>query len=43
MHEIVSLDEATDGLICGAEGIVYFYNVALRSSYERIHALHYKI
>lgn len=43
MDEIASLDEVTDRLICGAEGIVYFYNVAFRTSYERIEAIHDKI
>ena len=43
MHEVAGLDEATDRLICGAEGIVCLYNVALRSSYERIEAIHDKI
>ena len=35
MHEIASLDKATDRLIFDAEGIVNFYNVASRSSYEQ--------
>ena len=43
MHEVAGLVEATERLICGAEGVIYFYNVALRSSYERIHTLHYEI
>ena len=43
MHEIASPGEATDGLIYSAEGIAYFYNAALRSSFERISAIHDKI
>ena len=43
MHEIAGLNGATDGLIYGVEGIVYFYNAALRSSFERIPAIHDKI
>ena len=43
MHEIVDVDEASEGLIHDAEGVVLFYNTALRSSYERIQAIYDKI
>jgi hypothetical protein len=36
------LDEAIGQLFCGAEGVVYFYNAASRSSYEHIEAIHDK-
>jgi hypothetical protein len=43
MQEIAGLDEATNQLIYDAEGIVYFYNIASRSSCEQIEAFYNEV
>lgn len=40
MHEIISLNDKAEELIANADGIVYFYNVAQRSSYDGIQTIH---
>jgi hypothetical protein len=43
VRETADPDEATDGLIDGAEGIIFFFDVASRESYKQIEAIHDKI
>jgi precorrin-3B methylase len=43
VHEKAVLDEATGQLFCGADGVVYFYNAASRSSFHHVEAIHDKL